>query len=127
MDPQSSAHDLGEAFRQVFELTPALDEASRNEVYRIRHDVYCRDLGWEPIREDGQEKDEFDRHSFHCLLRRRGSGEPVDWDPDEHSALDGPLLRPHLTAEEATEAAKAEGIVLLRSKNETGFRGGEIP
>lgn len=77
MDPQSSAHDLGEAFRQVFELTPALDEASRNEVYRIRHDVYCRDLGWEPIREDGQEKDEFDRHSFHCLLRRRGSGEPV--------------------------------------------------
>ena len=53
----------------------------------------------------------------------RGGGEPVDWDPDEHSALDGPLLRPHLTAEEATEAAKAEGIVLLRSKNETGFRG----
>lgn len=77
MDPQANPRDLGEGFKQLFELTPALDEASREEVYRIRHDVYCRDLGWEPEREDGRETDEFDRHSFHCLLRRRGTGEPV--------------------------------------------------
>jgi len=77
LDPQSDRRDLGEGFRQLFELTPALDEASRDQVYRIRHDVYCRDLGWEPAREDGRESDEFDRHSFHCLLRRRGTGEPV--------------------------------------------------
>ncbi len=77
MDPQSGTRDLGEGFRQLFELTPALDEASLDQVYRIRHDVYCRDLGWEPAREDGRESDEFDRHSFHCLLRRRGTGEPV--------------------------------------------------
>jgi N-acyl amino acid synthase of PEP-CTERM/exosortase system len=61
----------------LFELTPALDDASLEQVFRIRHDVYCRDLGWEPVREDGRERDEFDRHSFHCLLRRRGTGEPV--------------------------------------------------
>ena len=72
-----AARDLGEGFRQLFELTPALDEASLDQVYRIRHEVYCRDLGWEPVREDGRETDEFDRHSFHCLLRRRGTGEPV--------------------------------------------------
>ena len=77
MDPQSNTLDLGEGFSQFFELTPALDEASLDQVYRIRHDVYCRDLGWEPVREDGREVDEFDRHSFHCLLRRRGTGEPV--------------------------------------------------
>lgn len=61
----------------MFELIPALDDAAREQVYRIRHDVYCRDLGWEPVREDGRETDEFDRHSLHCLLRRRDTGEPV--------------------------------------------------
>jgi N-acyl amino acid synthase of PEP-CTERM/exosortase system len=70
-------NDLGESFRKLFELTPALDSASLDEVFRIRHEVYCRDLGWEPVREDGRECDEFDRHSLHCLLRRRGTGEPV--------------------------------------------------
>jgi N-acyl amino acid synthase of PEP-CTERM/exosortase system len=69
--------DLGERFRQWFELIPAFDEATREQVFRIRHDVYCRDLGWEPLRDDGREVDEFDDHSVHCLLRRRGSGEPV--------------------------------------------------
>ena len=69
--------DLGDTFRELFELMPALDHASLDEVYRIRHDVYCRDLGWEAVREDGRERDEFDRHSLHCLLRRRGTGEPV--------------------------------------------------
>jgi N-acyl amino acid synthase of PEP-CTERM/exosortase system len=70
-------NDLGESFRRLFELTPALDPASLDEVFRIRHEVYCRDLGWEPVRADGREFDEFDRHSFHCLLRRRVTGEPV--------------------------------------------------
>jgi len=77
VDRQGGTRDLGEGFRQLFELTPALDDASRDEVYRIRHEVYCRDLGWEPVRDDGRETDEYDRHSFHCLLRRRGTGEPV--------------------------------------------------
>lgn len=77
MDPRSGNGDLGEGFRQLFELTPALDDESLDQVFRIRHDVYCRDLGWEAMRDDGRECDEFDRHSFHCLLRRRGTGEPV--------------------------------------------------
>ena len=73
----SATRDLGEGFRQLFELTPALDQAALDQVLRIRHEVYCRDLGWEPVREDGRESDEYDRHSFHCLLRRRGTGEQV--------------------------------------------------
>ena len=77
MNPDPGKADLGERFRQLFELIPALDDASLDQVFRIRHDVYCRDLGWEPVRDDGRESDEFDRHSFHCLLRRRGTGEPV--------------------------------------------------
>lgn len=77
MHTHPGQRDLGEGFRQLFELTLALDDASKDQVFRIRHEVYCRDLGWEPIREDGRESDEFDRHSIHCLLRRRDSGEPV--------------------------------------------------
>ena len=77
MNPDPGKADLGERFRQLFELIPALDDASLDQVFRIRHDVYCRDLGWEPVRDDGRESDEFDRHSFHCLLRRRDTGEPV--------------------------------------------------
>lgn len=74
MEPNAGRRDLGKAFRQLFELTPALDAASLDEVFRIRHDVYCRDLGWEPVRVDGRETDEYDRHSFHCLLRRSDNG-----------------------------------------------------
>lgn len=77
MNPDPGKADLGERFRQLFELIPALDDASLDQVFRIRHDVYCRDLGWEALRDDGRESDEFDRHSFHCLLRRRGTGESV--------------------------------------------------
>jgi N-acyl amino acid synthase of PEP-CTERM/exosortase system len=69
--------DLGQRFEQLFELTPALDEDTLDVVYRIRHDVYCRDLGWEAARDDGRETDAFDAHAWHCLLRRRDSGAPV--------------------------------------------------
>lgn len=77
MAEDAGGKDLAEGFRRAFELTVALDDADLDQVFRIRHDVYCRDLGWEPVRDDGRECDEFDRHSFHCLLRRRGTGEPV--------------------------------------------------
>ncbi|CAM4043091.1 PEP-CTERM/exosortase system-associated acyltransferase [Roseateles saccharophilus] len=73
----SSSRNLGESFNEYFELLPALDDASREAVFRIRHEVYCRDLGWEPIREDGLERDAFDAQSVHCLLRHRVTGEPV--------------------------------------------------
>ena len=69
--------DLGTSFREHFELVPALDDATRDLVYQIRHEVYCRDLGWESVREDGRESDQADKHSVHCLLRLRGSGDPV--------------------------------------------------
>jgi len=58
-----------ERFSQFFHVSPALDEASRNEVYFIRHDVYARELGYEPVREDQREIDRFDRQSVHCIVR----------------------------------------------------------
>ena len=67
---------LATAFQQYFELVPATNQALRDEVYRIRFDVYCRDMRFESedAFPDGREIDEFDDQSRHCLLRHRPSG-----------------------------------------------------
>lgn len=60
---------LGEGFRKYFEVATAFDDAARNDVFGIRHEVYCEELGFEPVRPDRRETDEYDRHSLHCLMR----------------------------------------------------------
>jgi N-acyl amino acid synthase of PEP-CTERM/exosortase system len=61
--------DLRAGFSKYFCAVPATTDALRDEVFRIRHDVYCRELKYEPLRPDGREIDDFDAHSAHCLLR----------------------------------------------------------
>jgi N-acyl amino acid synthase of PEP-CTERM/exosortase system len=61
--------NLGKAFVQYFEIVPALSDALRDEVYRIRHQVYCEELAFEPVRPDRREYDEYDTHSLHLLIR----------------------------------------------------------
>ena len=60
---------LGEGFRKYFEVATAFDDVGRNDVFGIRHEVYCEELGFEPVRPDRRETDEYDRHSLHCLMR----------------------------------------------------------
>ena len=60
---------LGEGFRKYFQVEPAFNDERRNAVYGIRHEVYCEELGFEPVRPDRRETDDYDRHSLHCLLR----------------------------------------------------------
>ena len=67
--------NLGKGFSRYFQIAPATTADARNDVYRIRHEVYCEELGFEPVREDRMETDEYDRHSLHCLLRT--AGEPA--------------------------------------------------
>jgi N-acyl amino acid synthase of PEP-CTERM/exosortase system len=69
--------NIGVGFSRYFTAVPALTDELRRAAYRIRHDVYCRDLGFEPIRPDGLETDEHDRNAVHCLLRNVHSGEYV--------------------------------------------------
>ena len=64
-------------FRKYFTAVPAVTDELRCAAYRIRHDVYCRELGYEPVRSDGLETDEYDAHSAHCLLRNNANGEFV--------------------------------------------------
>lgn len=61
--------NLGHGFRKYFRIDAALDEALRDDVYRIRHEVYCEDLKFEPERPDRRETDDYDANSLHGLLR----------------------------------------------------------
>ena len=58
-----------ERFGQYFRIAPALDAAARDEVYFVRHDVYARELGFEPVRAEQREVDTYDRHALHCIVR----------------------------------------------------------
>ncbi|WP_455285662.1 PEP-CTERM/exosortase system-associated acyltransferase [Cupriavidus necator] len=60
-------------FENTFHTGPALSDADRRDVFRIRHEVYCEDLGWEPIQADGMEVDEYDRNAVHGLMRIGGN------------------------------------------------------
>lgn len=60
---------LGEGFRKYFQVEAAFSDTLRDAVYGIRHEVYCEELAFEPVRPDRRETDEYDRHSLHCLLR----------------------------------------------------------
>lgn len=66
--------DLRAGFSKYFTVVPATTQELREACFRIRHDVYCRELGFEPVREDGMETDAYDAHSVHCLLRAITSG-----------------------------------------------------
>jgi len=55
-------------------MLPALGREQQEQTYRLRHQVYCEDLGWEERRTDALETDEHDAHSLHCLARSKQSG-----------------------------------------------------
>lgn len=60
---------LHRSFKQYFQVVPALTDDLIREAQKIRHEVYCRELGWEPLQDDGLEKDSYDANSLHCLLK----------------------------------------------------------
>lgn len=64
---------LGDSFKSFFQIAPALDEASVNDVFFVRHEVYARDLGFEPVNAACRETDTYDKHALHCLVRTAGA------------------------------------------------------
>lgn len=69
--------DLGQAYKQYFEIVPAYTDALKNEVYKIRHQVYCEELAYEPQRPDRREYDDYDAQSLHLLIRSKHTGEYI--------------------------------------------------
>ena len=69
--------DLGAGFKKYFEVVPALTDELRDHVFRIRHEVYCAELNYEPVRPNQRETDDYDAQSLHCLIRSVQNGEYV--------------------------------------------------
>jgi len=66
-----------DVFNQYFEMVPATSDALKNEVYKLRYQVYCIETGFlnSEHYSDGLEFDEFDQQSVHYLIRHRSSGD----------------------------------------------------
>lgn len=65
---------VAENFDKYFAIQLADTDELRREAYRIRHSVYCEELGWEPKTESGLESDECDHYSFSLLLVHKRTG-----------------------------------------------------
>lgn len=68
---------LAENFQRYFTVDFAFDEKLKQEVFRTRFNVYCKEFKYEPIENfpDEQELDDFDLHSLHCLIRHKETGQ----------------------------------------------------
>lgn len=70
------AKHVADAFRDYFDLVLATTEALKNSAYALRYRVYCVETGFEQAElfPDGMEKDEYDIHAEHYLVRHRDTG-----------------------------------------------------
>ncbi len=67
--------NLTTSFQKYFKIILADTPELRDEVYRIRYEVYCHELQYECPENytGGLEKDVYDSRSYHCLLLHRPS------------------------------------------------------
>ena len=63
-----SSVDLGVEFGTYFRVVRATTDVLKVEALAIRHRVYCEELGFEPVRGDGLDRDEYDERSEHVLV-----------------------------------------------------------
>ena len=68
------ANQICSHFSSYLEPVIADSPELKNQVFQIRHHVYCDELNFEPAREDGLETDEFDEFSQYCLIHHKNSG-----------------------------------------------------
>ncbi len=89
--------DLLTSFNEFFQVLPATTAELKEEVFRLRYEVICEELGmpgYESWRfPDGKETDEYDYRSVHCILRHLKSGQTAGAlrlilpDPENHKLL----------------------------------------
>jgi len=73
MKVSHDAYNIAEHFTQFLEPQVAVNDELKEEAFKIRHNVYCEELAFEEIKEEGQEKDEFDEQSIFSLIKHKPS------------------------------------------------------
>lgn len=63
------SYDISDHFMQFLRPIIANNNQLNEEVFKIRHMVYCEELTYEDVREDGLETDEFDKQSLYTLVK----------------------------------------------------------
>lgn len=74
-EPTPSAAHWSLLFQRDFQLKLAESESEKQQTFRLRHQVYCEELGFEPTNEVELEIDRYDQRSAHYLLRHRQSNQ----------------------------------------------------
>lgn len=72
---RSSTTDLFERFINDFTFNIAISDSEKNRIYKLRHEVYCQEIGYHPpgVASQNIEIDNHDSHSIHCLIEHRRS------------------------------------------------------
>lgn len=70
---QSLAKDFADHFNQFLKPEIAVNDALKEEAFRIRHNVYCEELAFEAVNQQRMEMDEFDNRSIFTLIQHKPS------------------------------------------------------
>ncbi len=70
----NKAESIAHHFAQFLAPQLAINEDLKKEAFKIRHDVYCAELAFEDKKASGLERDDFDQHSLHCVMKHRPTG-----------------------------------------------------
>lgn len=58
-------------FQRDFQISRAANAEQLRQSFRLRHQVYCEELSFEPTNADAEEQDSYDLRSAHYLLHHR--------------------------------------------------------
>lgn len=68
------AEAIAQHFSNYLQPQIARSDLLKQEVYKLRYQVYCEELHFEETNANHIEQDEFDLRSIHCFIRHLGSG-----------------------------------------------------
>jgi len=69
--------NVKEKFHHYFDITIANTPQLLKEVYRIRYEVYCEEMGFEPENSAHIEHDAYDAKAIHVLIRHRPTSQYI--------------------------------------------------
>lgn len=67
------ARNMATHFSEYLQPIKATNSYIKEQSFNVRHQVYCEELNFEPLRKNKLETDEFDDQSIHCVIQHRRS------------------------------------------------------
>lgn len=74
---QTEASRMATHFSSFMLPKLATSKKEINDSFALRHGVYCEELNFEAVRDNGLENDAFDAHALHCLIEHKSTNKYV--------------------------------------------------